>query len=208
MWRNDGKSTLSLKHTIPVLSHEKHAHWPKPRWNPGKNAGWQGRQLVVGQINFPVSRRNRESDNKLSCILRQQTKNKYEQIYTHTHLYVCLYVCLYDERERISATLVTTAALKSVRVNLCFHRKKRKEISTHAHACACLCPPQLNRISTASQGCATMHYMYEWVCYYYFTNASLCLFVCLYMYVHVSWCLWTMLSASTSIWVKQLPNMS
>jgi hypothetical protein len=61
---NDRKSTLSLNHSISVLSHEKHAHSPK-RWKPGKNAGWQGRQLVVIKIKIPVPRRSRELGNQL-----------------------------------------------------------------------------------------------------------------------------------------------
>jgi hypothetical protein len=62
---------------------------------------------------------------------------------------------------------------------LCFHRKKRKEISTHACTCmcACMCPQKLNRISRVCA--ATIPLI-----------LPLCLSVCLYMYVRVSWCLY------------------
>jgi hypothetical protein len=47
-----------------VNCHEKHTN--SPRWGkPGKNAGWQGRQLVVVQRKIPVSRRNRELGNQV-----------------------------------------------------------------------------------------------------------------------------------------------
>ncbi len=79
MSRNDRKSTRSLKHSISVLSHEKHAHSLK-RWKSGKNAGWQGRQLVVVQRKGPISRRSRELENQLSGVLRIY-------IYTQTHIH-------------------------------------------------------------------------------------------------------------------------
>jgi hypothetical protein len=63
MSSNDRKSTLPLKHSISVLSHEKHAHSLNRK--PGKNAGWQDRQLVAIQKKVPVSRRNRELDHQL-----------------------------------------------------------------------------------------------------------------------------------------------
>jgi hypothetical protein len=50
---------VCLKHSMSVPSHAKHAHSLKG-WKPGKNVRWQGRQLVVVQMNNPVSRRNRE----------------------------------------------------------------------------------------------------------------------------------------------------
>jgi hypothetical protein len=87
-------------------SHEKHAY-SRQRWKSGKNVAWQFRQLVVGQIKFPVSRSHRESVNQLSCIHR----NKY--VYIHT-LCVCLYVWLYVDREQISVTLVIAAARGTV----------------------------------------------------------------------------------------------
>ena len=78
----------------PVNSHEKHAHSRK-WWKPGKNAGWQGRHvlMVSGQIKRPVSRRNRESGRKLSGSLRKANKQQ-EYIDSHTHTYT-QYVCLY-----------------------------------------------------------------------------------------------------------------
>jgi hypothetical protein len=69
---------------------------------------------------------------------------------------------------------------------LCFHRKKRKEISTHACTCtcACMCPPQLTRISRVClQACTTCVSLCA-------ATISLihplCASVCLYMYVCVS----------------------
>jgi hypothetical protein len=87
MSSNETKSTLALKHSISVLSHEKHAHSRK-RWKPGKNAGWQGRQLVVVQMKVPVSRRNRDLGNQLYGMLNKSNeitniKNKYTQTQTH-----------------------------------------------------------------------------------------------------------------------------
>ena len=90
MSSNDGKSTLSLKHSISVLSHEKHAHSPK-RWKPGKNAGFQGGQLVAVHTKRPVSRRSRELGHQLEGMLRRGIKkNKF--IHTQTHTYACWYV--------------------------------------------------------------------------------------------------------------------
>ncbi len=63
MSSNDGTPTLSIEHSISVLRHEKHAHSPK-QWKPGKNAGWQGGQLVARQKKNPVSRRNKELGNQ------------------------------------------------------------------------------------------------------------------------------------------------
>ena len=79
---NDRKTTLALKHSS-VLSHDKHTHKPK-RWKPVKNAGWQGRQLVVGQIKIPVSTRNRELGHQLSGILIKANK-QITNIYTYIH---------------------------------------------------------------------------------------------------------------------------
>ena len=70
MSSNDRKSTLSLKHSISGLSHEKHAHSPKRR-KAGKNAVWQGRRLVAGQRKPPVSRRNRELGHQMEGIHRR-----------------------------------------------------------------------------------------------------------------------------------------
>jgi hypothetical protein len=64
MASNDRKSTLSLEHSISVLSNDKHTRTPKQR-KLGKNVGWQDRQLVVGQNKPPVTRRNRELGNQL-----------------------------------------------------------------------------------------------------------------------------------------------
>ena len=64
MSRNYRKSTLQLKHSISVLSHEKHTHSRK-RGKPSKNVRWQGRQRVVAQMKIPVSRRNRDLCNHL-----------------------------------------------------------------------------------------------------------------------------------------------
>jgi hypothetical protein len=64
MSRNYRKSTLSLKHRIAVLSHEKHTHSRK-RGKLSKNVRWQGRQRVVAQMKVPVLRRNRELGNHL-----------------------------------------------------------------------------------------------------------------------------------------------
>jgi hypothetical protein len=84
MSSNDSKSTILLKNSISVLSHEKQAHSPK-RGKPGKNTGWQGRQLVAVQIKRPVSRRNRELGKQLSGILRKANKQEI-YIYIHTHI--------------------------------------------------------------------------------------------------------------------------
>ena len=99
MSSNDTKSTLSLKHTISVLSNEKHTHSLK-RWKIGKNVRWQSRQLVVGQIKPPVSRRNRELGNQLQGTLRKTNNKKNKYMHTQTHKYACWYVWLYKERER------------------------------------------------------------------------------------------------------------
>jgi hypothetical protein len=73
MSSNDRTSTLSRKHSISVLSHKKHPH-SLQRGKPGKNAVWQGRQLVAGQIKLPVSRRNKELGTQLHGILRTTNK--------------------------------------------------------------------------------------------------------------------------------------
>ncbi len=95
-------------------SYEKHTH-SLERWKPGKNVGWQGRQRVDGQIKFPVSRRNRELGKTAVAYAptNKQTKNKCTniQVYIHTvRMFVCMIDCVRTERERISFTLVTTAA--------------------------------------------------------------------------------------------------
>jgi uncharacterized membrane protein len=110
-------------HSRTVNSHEKHAHLLK-RWKPDKSAVRQGRQLVVTQFKASVSRRNRELNRQLSCILRNANKQIFVYIYknTNTHKYASLYVWLHEERERISVTLVITAALKGVRaISACAH---------------------------------------------------------------------------------------
>jgi hypothetical protein len=85
----------------------------------------------------------------------------------------------------------------------CFHRKKRKKISTHACTCkwACMCPPQLNRISRVCE-CALNARVC--VCCYYFANPST-LSVCLSVHVRpcVLMLVYTMLRCypcATSIW--------
>jgi hypothetical protein len=47
-----------------VKRHEEHAHSLK-RCKSGKNAWWQGRQLVAGDVKTPVSKRSRELDHQL-----------------------------------------------------------------------------------------------------------------------------------------------
>jgi hypothetical protein len=66
-------------------------------------------------------------------------------MYTHTHMYACLYVWLSVRSESESASHSSPPQLKGVRVisaeayiRLCCHRKKRKEISTHACTCTCV----------------------------------------------------------------------
>jgi hypothetical protein len=110
MSRNDRTPTLSLEHSISVLSHKK-----QTRTLTAARKARQKRRLA-GQTTGCWS-------NKATCIdekqrVRQpaakyiqknkQKKNKY--IHTQTQKYACWYVCLYEERERISVTLVTTAA--------------------------------------------------------------------------------------------------
>jgi hypothetical protein len=112
-------STYTHSHTFQTFtqvqyslnSHEKHTHSLK-RWKPDENAGWQGRQLVVGQIKFPVSGETKTQAKQLSGILRQRKEKKQKRTYryTNTHLYVCLYVWLHEERQRIWVTCVITAA--------------------------------------------------------------------------------------------------
>jgi hypothetical protein len=101
--------TFSHKHSTQSRnSHEKHKNSHK-RWKPGKNAGWQGRQLVGTQINPPVSRRNRDSPPAVRYTQKsKETNNKHK--HTHTRKNACLYVWLFEERERISVTLVKSLA--------------------------------------------------------------------------------------------------
>jgi hypothetical protein len=90
-----------------INSHEKHTHSLK-RWKPGKNVGWQGRQMVILQIKRPCEH-VKQSDRQTAVRFTQtskQTKNKY--MYTNTCTQVCMLVWLSEERERISVTLVTT----------------------------------------------------------------------------------------------------
>ena len=70
-----------------VNSHKKHTHSLK-QWKPGKNVGWQGRQLVVVQRKPPVSRRNRELGRQLSCTLRKR-----KEISTHACTCTCASMC-------------------------------------------------------------------------------------------------------------------
>ncbi len=44
------------------------------------------------QIKVPVSRRNRQSGNQLSGILRKAKKQIY--VYVHTYAQVCMFVCM------------------------------------------------------------------------------------------------------------------
>jgi hypothetical protein len=170
--------------------------------------------MVVRQINLPISKRNRELDRRLSCILRKTNKQKTLNIYIHTQTHThSMYLCLYDGlRSRSeSASHSSPPQLKSVPVILAcvrvcvltavvhahksaqtktdtvmhisaayirlrFHRKKRKEISTHACTCtcACMCPPQLNHLNgvrvctTCASVCAAtiplIHPLYLSVC--------------------------------------------
>ncbi len=105
-----------------VNSHEKHEHSLK-RCKIGKNAGWQGRQLVAVQIKLPVSRRNRELGRQLSGILRKantQQIHTHTDRHTHTSVHVCMYDCVRSDSE--SASHSSTPQLKGVRV-----------------ICACMC---------------------------------------------------------------------
>ncbi len=137
-----------------------HIHSPK-RWKPGKNAGWQGRQLVAVQIKRPASRRNRELGRHLSgsmfvCMIVWGARANQGHTRHHHSSRVCewsLHVC-----------------------------QKRKEISTHAHARVHACA---HRSSTTSQGCTSVNYMCECVCCYYFANPST---VSLCLPVHVRPC--------------------
>ncbi len=129
MARHDRKWTLSLKHSISVLSHEKHTHSLK-RWKPSKNAEWQGRQLVIVQSKRPVSRRNRELGRQLWGIL-SKTNKKRTNIYIHTHKYACWYVWLCAEREwiRVRQPAVRYTEKNKQRKNKYIHTQTRK------HAC-------------------------------------------------------------------------
>jgi hypothetical protein len=104
MSSNDRKSTLALKYTVSVLSHAKHAHLPK-RWKPGKNVRWQDRQLVVGQIKRPVSRRNRELGNQLQGILSKTNHKKLSHTITSTQIKVLTSSATYFGKRRAAPTL-------------------------------------------------------------------------------------------------------
>ncbi len=101
-----------------VNSHEKHTHSPK-RWQPGKNVGWQGRQLVLGQPKTPVSRRNRGLGRQLSYILRK-THKQTTYIHINKSIHVCMYDCMRSERE--SASHSSALQLKAVSdLYMCTH---------------------------------------------------------------------------------------
>jgi hypothetical protein len=132
----------AFKVQYSVNIHEKHAHSLKRK--PGKNACWQGRQLVSAQIKSPESRRNRELGRQLS---EKQSSNMNTHTHTHTHTQ---YVCL-----------------PGFRLSDCL--RSESESASHAHARVHACA---HRSSTASQGCASVHYVCQCVCCYYFANPS------------------------------------
>ena len=148
MSSNDWKSTLSLKHSISVLNHEKHAHSLK-RWKPGENAGWQVRQLVAGQIQRPVSRRNKELDNQLQGILTKTNKNR-TKIYMHTHtsMHVGMCDCMRSESEselghQLSGILRKASKQTCILVCLCMYMCMRSESESASHSS----PPKHAHIS-------------------------------------------------------------
>jgi hypothetical protein len=105
MSSNDRKSTLSLKHSVSVLSHVNHAHSLK-RWKPVKKVRWQGRQLVVVQNKMPVSRRNRELGNQLQGILTKTNKERTNlYIHRHTSTHVGMYDCIRSEKSELGNQL-------------------------------------------------------------------------------------------------------
>ena len=168
MSSNDRKSTLSLKHSISVLSHPKHAHSLK-RWKPGKNVRWQGRQLVPGQIKRPVSRRNRELGHQLSGILSKTNKQKNKYIHTQTRKYACWYVCLYEERERIR---VRQPAVRYTQQNT--QTNMHTCVSVYVHVYAERGWISVTLVTTAAQACASDRWICAraLVCSYYFANLS------------------------------------
>jgi hypothetical protein len=179
MSSNDGTPTLSLEHSISVLSHEKHAHSLKP-WKPVKNAGWQGRQLAPVQTKLPVSRRNRELVNQLQGILKI-INTKGSNLYIHRHKYACWYVWLYEERGRIS-----------VRQPAVRYTQKRKQTNMHTcvsvHGCVYAERERISvtLVTTAAQGCASDLCMCARACVFrhYFANlstVSVCLPVCFFI---------------------------
>jgi hypothetical protein len=182
-------------------SHEKHANSLK-RWKPGKSAGWQGRQLVVGQIKRPVSRENRELGRQLSCIPWN--------IYIYIYIYICIYiyvyiykyilvhskfVCVYNRarRERESASHSSPPQLKCVLVTSACVLVRVLTAVVHAHKSG---QTKIDTFThTASRGCASAHYMCEWVSCYYFANPStvsycLSVHVCVLMLHKECWGCW------------------
>ena len=148
---NDVKSTFSLKHSISVFSHEEHTHSPK-RWKLGKNAGWQGRQLVVVQRKLPVSRRNKELGNQLQGILRKENKKR-TNLYVHIHkcMYVGMNDCMRSESESelgnpLSGILRKANKQTCILVCLCMYVCMRIESESASHSS----PPQLKRFRVIS----------------------------------------------------------
>jgi hypothetical protein len=131
----------SITHTFNTFTqaqysvniHEKHTHSPK-RCKIGKNAGCQGRQLVVVQIKSTVSRRNRELGRQLSGILRK-TNTKKIHTHTHTHIHTSVHVCMYDcvRSEGESASHSSPPQLKGVRVMCACMRVCLLTAGVHAH---------------------------------------------------------------------------
>jgi hypothetical protein len=177
---NDAKSTLSLKHSISVLSHEKHAHSLK-RWKPGENVRWQGRQLVVVKIKLPVSRRNRELGNQVEGILRKTVKKRRNMyIHRHTSMHVGMYDCMRSETEselcnQLSRILRQENKQTCILVCLCMYMCMRRESQSASHSS----PPQLNGVRVIS-ACVCAR-----VCAGNISLISLlCLFVCRYTTWH------------------------
>ena len=130
-----------------TVHHSVNSHTQPKQWKPGKNVGWQGRQLVVLQIKLPVSRRNRELGRQLSGILKKSNKQIYVSTRTHTihtSMLVCRYDCLRSESE--SASHSSPRQLKGVRViSACVCARVLTAVVHHKRGQTR--PPQLNRIS-------------------------------------------------------------
>ncbi len=110
MSSNDRRSTLALKHSISVLSHEKHAltEAMKARQKcpvAGPTTGcWTTQDTCIEERSESES----ELDNQLSGILRKANKQ------TCILVCLCMYVCM--RRESESASHSSPPQLKGVRV--------------------------------------------------------------------------------------------
>ena len=172
---NDRKSTLSLKHSISVLSHEKHAHSLKGilrKTNEKRSNVYMQKHTRMHVGMYDCMRRESESQlgNQLSGILRE-TNRKRTNTYmlTHTRMHAGMHDCMRSESESELGTQLSgilNKTNKQTNMHNCvsvyvYVYEERERIS-------------VTLVTTAAQACESDLCMCARarVCSYYFANLS------------------------------------